>query len=178
MYIVVRSRVCEPTAANIKAESRGGRRSYQTWLSGTLSAGVRVQGLVPSPSPRGHTTWIPQSLGVIPWPCDMSVPVLYLPLSQLFIRHVEFVKKPADTTRSERLEESVPTIAGMFYVALWHLSLRTPPPPPLSFLPQQVHMLFTFYSLSVDGFYLQYKVPVEIYSVGSAWRRTFLYLLI
>lgn len=145
-----------------------GLRSYQTLLSGSCFRGVKVQGLVPLLSLKGHTAWIPRSLDVIPWACDISPAVLYclsilaisMPLClrnpvRIIVRHVEFVKKPVDKTWSELQEGNIQTIVGMLYVPLWHLPLSEFPL--LSCLPQQVTCTHPthFDSLTVDSLCLQ-----------------------
>lgn len=102
------------------------------WL---LSGEVKVQGSVPLLSLKGHTTWIPRSLGIIPWPCDISLAVLYClsklslfmslsmrNLVRIIVWHVEFVKELVDKTWHR-----VQTIVGMLCVPLCHLSLGIPP---------------------------------------------------
>lgn len=58
---------------------------------------------------------------------------------ELFVRRVEFVKKPADKTWSELQEERTQTIVGMLHVPLWHLSPKTPTNPLSSCLSRFIH---------------------------------------
>lgn len=141
-----------PTS-NIKGEKKiihWGLGSYQILLSGSCFRGVKVQGLLPLLSLKGHRAWIPRSLDIIPWPCDISLPVLYclsiLVISKslslrnpvrIRVRHVEFVKKPVDKTWRE-LKENIPTIGGIICVPLWHLPFSDFSL--LSYLPQPVFM--------------------------------------
>lgn len=112
-----------------------GLGSYQILLSGSSFRGVKVQGLLPLLILKGHRAWIPQSLDIIPRPCDISLPVLYClsilaiskslslrNLVRICVRHVEFVKKPVDKTW-RGLKKNIPTIEGKVWVPSWHLPL-------------------------------------------------------
>lgn len=87
-----------------------------------------------------HTTWIPQSLDIIPRSCDIALVVQYCPstlginiflclqnLVRIIVRPVEFVKKPVEKLWSKLQEGSVQTITGILWGVLCYLVSQNSP---------------------------------------------------